>query len=121
MPWQARKAQLNRSLTEATWYAYKNSPTMHKRMANLGVDPQDIKTIEDLFKIPVTRKDELIKIQKECPPFGGLLAVPIERLERIYLSPGPIFDPHQADAYARCATTLYAAGFRENDIVLNTL
>jgi len=120
MPLHERKAHLNRSLEEAIRYAYKNSSFVKNLMTRAGVTPEDIKTTEDLVKLPITRKDDLINIQKGSPPFGGLLAAPIEKLERIYLSPGPIFDPHQPDAYARYAIVLYAVGFREKDIVLNT-
>jgi phenylacetate-CoA ligase len=119
-PWTEKKIRLNRLLIEAINYAFDYSRFMKNRMTHAGISPKDIRSVKDLSKIPVTRKDELIKIQKESKSFGGLLAVPVEQLERIYLSPGPIFDPHQADAYARYATALYALGFREKDIVLNT-
>ena len=35
------------------------------------VNPEDIKSIEDLPKLPVLRKSELVKLQSENPPLGG--------------------------------------------------
>jgi phenylacetate-CoA ligase len=57
-------------------YAYENAPGFKARMDKAGVLPSAIKTIPDLQKIPVLRKDDLIQLQKENPPFGGYLAVP---------------------------------------------
>ncbi len=50
--------------------------------------PRHIKTVKDLERLPVTTKDELVKLQAKDPPFGGYLAVPVNSLNRVYVSPG---------------------------------
>lgn len=121
MPFYGRRDRLNHSFIQAIRHAYQNSVTMCEKMAYGGIAPEEIRTIDDLPKVPIANKDKLINIQRALPLFGGLLAVLIEELEYIYFSPRPIFDPHKPDAYAHSGTVLYAAGFRENDTVLNTL
>jgi len=69
----------------------------------------------------VLRKDTLPAVQAQAPPFGGLLGAPAASLRRIYVSPGPIYDPEPrgADAWG-LAPALHAAGFRSGDIALVT-
>jgi phenylacetate-CoA ligase len=85
------------------------------------VDPAKIKTRKALAALPVTRKSDLAALQKELPPLGGLNATPVEKLAKIFISPGPIFDPqgHGKDWW-RTARALFAAGFRAGDRVANT-
>jgi hypothetical protein len=90
---EAKERQLNQGLREIVEHAYKNAPAVKDKFDIAGVPPSAIRTIKDLEKIPVTTKDELLKLQRANPPFGGFLAVPITNLSRIYISPGPIYDP----------------------------
>ena len=78
-----------------------------------------IRTAKDLELLPITRKNDLIEAQKANPPFGGLLAVPQEEVERIFISPGLSMNisPPGIQWFAR---SFYAAGFRKGDIVVNT-
>lgn len=85
------------------------------------IDPQSINR-EVLASIPVTRKSDLVTKQRELPPFGGMTAQGNGLIGRLFQSPGPIYDPEgrQPD-YWRTARAFHAAGFREGDVVLNTL
>ncbi|WP_417831143.1 phenylacetate--CoA ligase family protein [Terasakiella sp.] len=85
------------------------------------IDPQSINR-EVLASIPVTRKSDLVTKQRELPPFGGMTAQGNGLIGRLFQSPGPIYDPEgrQPD-YWRTARGFHAAGFREGDVVLNTL
>ena len=84
------------------------------------VDPREVRSRAALARLPVTRKSELPQLQKADPPFGGLTATPASGLARIFMSPGPIFDPEgRRPDYWRTARTLFAAGFRPGDVVLN--
>jgi phenylacetate-CoA ligase len=86
-----------------------------------SIDPATIVTRADLARLPVLRKSELPALQKAAPPFGGLIADPIERFGRLFTSPGPIYEPEgRHDDAWRAARGLHAAGFRAGDIVLNT-
>jgi phenylacetate-CoA ligase len=111
----------NERLREVVAHAYAHAPAVRAKFDAAGLKPQDVQTVADLAKVPVTRKDELRELQRAEPPFGGFLAVARQQLKRIFMSPGPIYDP-QGDKrdYWRWAQALYAAGFREGDIVQNT-
>ncbi len=84
------------------------------------IDPAAVNTREALAKLPVTRKSELMALQQAKPPFGGLDATPASGLARIFVSPGPIYDPEgRRPDFWRTARGLFAAGFRAGDVVLN--
>jgi phenylacetate-CoA ligase len=84
------------------------------------VDPRAVTGRAALAALPVTRKSQLIELQKDKPPFAGLVAAKPGDLARIFLSPGPIFDPEgRRPDWWRLARALYAAGFRRGDLVLN--
>ncbi|WFE90672.1 AMP-binding protein [Roseibium porphyridii] len=84
---------------------------------------QDIAQIGDrraLAGLPVLRKSDLMEKQKANPPFGGFLAGTLEGAARVFMSPGPIWEPQAPglDAW-NGARSLFAAGFRKGDVVLN--
>ena len=73
-----------------------------------------------LAALPVTRKADLLKLQADTPPFGGLATQDAGAFARLFLSPGPIYEPQgTGHDWFRVARTLYAAGFRKGDIVHN--
>ena len=85
------------------------------------IDPAAINSRDALAKLPVLRKSDLSALQKAEPPFAGFIAGPLSSFGRLFTSPGPIFEPEAARADAwNAARALFAAGFRESDIVLNT-
>lgn len=114
---------LNQKLQQLIAIAYEHTPAMQERMSAAGITPADIRSTEDLSLLPVLPKDELTKMQETRPPFGGMLAQRIEDLPRIYISPGPIFDPQPAwegpEREASLAPFRYV-GFQKGDRVLNT-
>ncbi|WP_298984553.1 AMP-binding protein [uncultured Roseibium sp.] len=73
-----------------------------------------------LAGLPVLRKSDLMEKQKANPPFGGFLAGTLEVAARVFMSPGPIWEPQAPglDAW-NGARSLFAAGFRKGDVVLN--
>ena len=89
MPVVEREKLINQRLQRIVNYAYQNAPTFKEELDKAGVSPSEISTVKDLEKIPVIGKEDLVRLQKEKPPFGGLLTVPVETLRRIYISPGP--------------------------------
>lgn len=105
LPWQVARAK-------------ERAPGFARILAD--ADPRQITTREILAKLPVTRKSELPALQKSQPPFGGLAATPAGQLARIFMSPGPIFDPEgRRKDYWRMGRALYAAGFRAGDVIQN--
>ncbi|WP_143274505.1 phenylacetate--CoA ligase family protein [Bradyrhizobium canariense] len=86
-----------------------------------GLDPSSVTSRAALAHLPVLRKSELPALHKASQPFGGFVAAVPGSFARLYTSPGPIFEAEgrQADPW-RGARALFAAGFRPDDIVLNT-
>ncbi len=116
-----RVAYLENRLRQTIAHAYMNAPRFRVAMDAVGVGPRDIHRLADLSRIPITRKDDLPAIQAEDLPFGGLAAVPMRSLKRIFMSPGNIYDLQgQGADFWRFRPALAAAGFRSGDIVLNT-
>jgi len=116
-----RPEYLNQKLRGVIQYAYKNSQAFKNKMDSAGLKPKDIQTIKDLEKIPITKKTELMELQKKNPPFGGFEGVPITELRRIFISPGPIYEPGEME-YTELgwAQGMVAAGFRPGDMAINT-
>jgi phenylacetate-CoA ligase len=86
-----------------------------------GVDPAGITSRAALATLPVLRKSDLPAFHKAALPFGGFVGKPLGAFARLYTSPGPIFEPEAAHADPwRGARALFAAGFRDGDVVLNT-
>jgi phenylacetate-CoA ligase len=121
MPHKKRIEHLNQKLRGIVQYAYKNSAAFKNKIDSIGLKPKDIQTIKDLEKIPITKKADLVELQKKNPPFGGFEGVPISELKRIYVSPGPICEPGEMEYNdLGWAQGMYAGGFRPGDIVINT-
>lgn len=86
-----------------------------------GVDPNVANSREGLATLPVLRKSGLHVLQAKRPPFGGYATAPPAEASRIFMSPGPIFEPEgQGEDWWRAARALYAGGVRKGDIVHNT-
>jgi len=117
---QTRRAHLGERLRRTVAHAWAHAPRARRNLEAAGLSPGDVRGMDDLARIPVTRKDALPAAQAEEPPFGGLLAVEPGRLARIFMSPGPIYDPQGAvDDYWRFRHGLAAAGFRRGEIAHN--
>jgi len=85
------------------------------------VNGMEINSRKALSSLPVTRKSDLLNLQKENLPFGGLTTCEAGKLKRIYQSPGPIYDPEgYGEDWWGAARSLHAAGFREGDILHNS-
>jgi phenylacetate-CoA ligase len=85
-----------------------------------GVEAAAIDSRATLAQLPVTRKSELIELQKAARPFGGFAAGRWGENPRVFASPGPLYEPDGAQHdYWRLARALFAAGFRPGDLVHN--
>jgi len=116
-----REAYLKENLSEILRYGYRYSKAIQSRFDAAGIKPEKVKDLKDLQKLPVTKKTDLITSQKQTPPFGGFEIVPKKGVRRIYISPGPVFEPGEWDYRdTRWAQALFACGLRRGDVVLNT-
>ncbi len=120
MPAEARQIYLSQGLSQTIDHAYRHAPAAKEMLDRAGVSPAEIRTIKDLERLPITRKTDLIEMQKTNPPYGGLLAIPPEDVDRVFLSPGPVYEPIQTATIKWFAKSFWAAGFRKGDIVINT-
>jgi phenylacetate-CoA ligase len=115
----AREKALFAQLPGIISHAMKNAPAWAGHLK--GVNPENITSRQALASLPVLRKEELKDAQAENPPFGGFVASGPEKMGRIFMSPGPIFEPQGEDKDPwRGARSLYAAGFRPGDVVHNS-
>lgn len=103
-------------------HAYENVPFYRQRLKDAGIHPDDIKSREDIVKIPFTTKEHL----REYYPFG-LFAVPKDKIVRIHTSSGTSGKPkvvgytrsdleNWINMVARC---LYMVGVRQKDVFQN--
>ena len=115
---EAREGALMARLPGLIAHAQQHAPGWARRLA--GVDAKAICSRKALASLPVLRKPDLKALQEADPPFGGLTTVAPGRLGRLYMSPGPIFDPEGArpDPW-RGARALFAAGIRPGHVVQN--
>jgi phenylacetate-CoA ligase len=90
------------------------------RLAQAGIVPDEIRSQEDFTSIPVLRKKDLSRLQRDKGLSWFLSCAP-GALSRIYQSPGPIYDPEGRGAdYWGWAEAFFAAGFRPGDLVQMT-
>ena len=116
-----REAYLKENLSKILRYGYHHSKAIQSRFDAVGIKPEKVKDLKDLQKLPVTKKTDLVTFQKQIPPFGGFEVVSKKGVRRIYISPGPVFEPGEWDFRdTRWAQALFAAGLRKGDVVLNT-
>ncbi len=114
----ARESDLMARLPGQIAHARSKSP--HYATSLAAIRPEAIDSRAALAGLPLTRKSDLLELQRARMPFGGLNATPASGLARIFMSPGPIYDPEgRAPDFWRTARSLHAAGFRAGDVVLN--
>ena len=121
LPWEEKKRVMENQLQRAVMIAVEEAPAMREKFKQAEMGPTDIRFLEDLQSLAITPKAQMRQLQQASPPFGGFLGVDLNKLRRIYTSPGAIFDPegHQAD-YWRLQGVFFNTGFRPGDRVLNT-
>ena len=101
-------------------HAYNNVPFYKKKLDEIGLQPGDIHSIDDIGKLPFTVKTDL----RDNYPFG-LFAVPQSELVRIHASSGTTgkqtvvgYTRHDIDIWAEgAARALSAAGATKNDLI----
>lgn len=115
-----RNAYHESKLRRAIDHAYKNAPAVKERFDKAGIAPAEISTLSDLEKLPVTTKEELIGLQKQTPPFGGLLAVPPEKVWKFCASTGPIYDiiGRSEEFWHMQKKVFHNVGFKRGDVIL---
>ncbi len=109
-----------RRLSQTLQHAYQHVPLTRQRFDEAGVKPSDIRSLDDLPRLPFSRKSDL----RENYPFG-LFAVPLDRVSRLHASSGTRGKPTvvgytaaDIDVWAECVTRcIVAAGGRPGDVI----
>ncbi len=105
-------------------WAYDNSPFYHNLYRDAGIEPGDIRTLDDIRKVPKVVKADLRAIQgKEPYPYGSILAVPLEQVTEYRQTSGttgqPVYHPETWQDWEWSAESwayiLYAHTFRYYD------
>jgi phenylacetate-CoA ligase len=113
---EERETALMAQLPRVVAAAKAHAPAYRRMLAN--VRPEDITDRRALVDLPLTRKSELIEMQRREPPFGGLNAAPISSLARVFSSPGPIYEVEsRRPDFFRMARAMYAAGIRAGELI----
>ncbi len=107
-------------LTKQVKHVYDNVPYYRAKMEEVGLVPEDIKSMEDLHKLPFLTKEDL----REAYPYG-LLAVPLSDCVRIQSTSGTtgrrvvaFYTQHDIDLWDDCcARAIMAAGGTKDDVV----
>jgi len=122
-PEKLKELQLKKFKSIFSW-AYEHSKFYHRLYAEAGIEPGDIRTFEDIRKIPKVEKSMMRAIQgKEPYPYGDMLAVPLEEVTVYHQTSGTTGQPvYQADSWQdwewwaeAWACLLYAQGYRDYD------
>lgn len=112
---------INQRIQDLVRHAYERAPAITAWMDGAGLKPADIQTAADLARIPVLSKDRLVEIHQANPPFGGFLTIDPRDLPRIYISPGPIYDPQPPPEDPESLLAPFQSiGIGRGDRVLNT-
>ena len=120
----ARAASVAECLPEAIAHAKANAAGYGSALDD--IDPATITDRAALTSLPVLRKADLMRKQAEMPPLGGFNGVPLNQIDMIFQSPGPIYEPGmragqigKARDFWRFGRALFAAGLRAGDLVHN--
>ncbi len=119
---ELEKLQLQR-LQQTVELVYNNVPFYKRCLDGLNVKPSDVKSLQDLRKLPFTAKQDL----RDNYPFG-LLTVPMEKIVRLHASSGTTGKPtvgpytvHDLEVWADTMARVYtAAGATSRDVVHNS-
>lgn len=120
MPKNDLRELQERKLRALVRYAYEYSPFYRWKFKEHGIDPWDIKGIEDLPKLPFTKKQDL----RDNYPFG-MFAVSLSQIVRFHASSGTTGKPtvvgytqNDIDVWVEClARGLVSCGVTRNDIM----
>ena len=113
-----RKTRQDESLASMVKLGYKKSARLKAILDQNKINPKSIKTREDLESLPVTSREKLVDMEMQQPPYAGL-ENPSVRIDRIFTSPGPVYEPHLSEDDNLWARAFFAAGIGAGDIALN--
>jgi len=126
MPPEQRDPIILEKLRRQIAYAYQKSGFYQDFYRNISVDPANIRSFEELAKLPILTKEDIRREQEQHPPYGRFLCIPEEQVFRVHGTSGTTGRPtvfgiggddwqRIAEAHARI---LWGAGLRPRDTVM---
>ena len=117
-PVAERERRKTKQMREMLDLGYRKSGRIRKIISDLHIDPSEFHTLTDFENIPVISREKLIELEMSERPYGGLNNAG-EVIDRIFISPGPVYEPHLSEEDYLWARAYHAAGIKKGDIVLN--
>ncbi len=124
MPQERLRALQLKKFKRILQWAYEHSKFHRRLYTEAGLEPGDIKTFEDIAKVPKVEKAMMRDIQRKDPfPYGDALCVPLEKVTEFHQTSGTTGQPvYQPDTWQdwewwseAWSYILYAQGFRDTD------
>lgn len=115
---EQRRADQAGELAAMMRLAVQKSPVVRRQIEPFGIAPTRRNAFELLKGLPVISRERLVQMEIEDPPYAGL-GNPDAMVDRIFTSPGPVYEPHLSEAEPIWARAYRAAGFGPGDVVLN--
>lgn len=123
---EERDAAIFERIQKVMRYAWKRAPFYRRKWADAGLEPGDVKSLEDFEAVPVVLKEELREDQASCQPYGSYLCVDAVDVTHVKGTSGTTGRPTAfgisqrdwgaiANAHAR---VMWGMGVRPEDIVL---
>jgi phenylacetate-CoA ligase len=88
MDFERREAAILERIRKVMEYAFTRSSFYKRKWTNAGIEPADIRSMDDFEQVPVVTKEELRQAQLEHPPFGDYLCIPENEILRIHGTSG---------------------------------
>jgi phenylacetate-CoA ligase len=124
MPQEKLRALQLKKFKKIIQWAYDHSKFHRQLYTEAGMEPGDIKTFEDITKVPKVEKAMMRDIQRKDPfPYGDALCVPLERVTEFHQTSGttgqPVYQPDTWQDWEWWSESwsyiMYAQGFRNTD------
>ncbi|MEO7132063.1 MAG: AMP-binding protein [Dermatophilaceae bacterium] len=111
-------AELAPAVNDVVRRAASTIPAFAARLESAGLRADDVSS-QGLQALPIVTKDDVLALQRQAPPFGGMLSAQAD-LRRVFQSPGPIYEPQLGGSDPwRWAPALRATGLGAGETVLN--
>ena len=116
----------DRKIREIVRHAWEKSPFYRKKFEEASITSDQIKSAEDIARLPFITKEDLREDQKAFPPWGSMMTLPIEACQRVHMTSGTTGQPLKVvdtaeDWAGFChmhARMLHAYGVRKHDMVM---
>ena len=120
MPYEELRSLQNERLLKQVRHVWDNVPYYRQKMEEKGVTPDDIQSVDDLYKLPLLSKADL----RDAYPYG-LAGKPMSECVRIHSTSGTtgkrvvaFYTQHDVDLWEDCcARAIVAAGGTKEDVV----